>query len=148
MASRVTDYVVGFAFSLDARRVLLVRKQRPAWQRGRYNGIGGHIEEGELPIEAMRREFFEETGIFTSVRDWRHFAVVCTEHSRVFVFAARLDIDAARTTTDERIQAIGVEKVRTARIVPNLTWLVPLALRAGDLPVPAVVHETAPYEAA
>ena len=145
---RVTDYVVGFAFSRDARRVLLVRKQRPAWQRGRFNGIGGHVEEGELPLEAMRREFFEETDLLTSLRDWCHFAVVLTERSRVFVFAARLDLDAARTTTDERIAAVDVEKVGRAHIVPNLAWLVPLALRARDLPVPALVHEAAHYEAA
>jgi 8-oxo-dGTP diphosphatase len=149
MPRRVTDYVAGFAFSRDQRQVLLVRKRRPAWQRGRYNGIGGHIEEGELPVEAMRREFFEETGVFTSVRDWRHFAVVCTDQSRVFMFTATLDgLDSARNMTDERIALIDVENVAATRTVPNLAWLIPLALRVRDLPVPAVVHEIAHYEVA
>ena len=60
--AKVKDrYVLGFVFSLDASRVLLIWKNRPEWQKGKLNGIGGKIEEGELPIDAMKREFSEET---------------------------------------------------------------------------------------
>ncbi|KKR81463.1 MAG: Mutator mutT protein [Candidatus Daviesbacteria bacterium GW2011_GWA1_41_61] len=31
-------------------------------------GAGGHINEGEKPEEATRREFFEETGLTTPVK--------------------------------------------------------------------------------
>lgn len=146
--SRVTDYVVGFAFSKDREQVLLVWKRRPSWQAGKLNGVGGHIEPGELPLEAMRREFFEETGIMTSLRDWKHFAVVQTDLSRVFMFAATLpDLAAAKSTTDESIFAVDVS-LDGWTVLPNLRWLVPLALRAADLLVPAIVHEAAWYETA
>ena len=46
--------------------VLLVEKQRPAWQVGRYNLPGGKIEEDETIHEAAIRELYEETGIMTS----------------------------------------------------------------------------------
>jgi hypothetical protein len=39
----VVEYVVGFAFDTDGR-VALIRKNRPEWQAGRLNGIGGHVE--------------------------------------------------------------------------------------------------------
>jgi 8-oxo-dGTP pyrophosphatase MutT (NUDIX family) len=29
--------------------VLLIEKQKPAWQRGKLNGVGGKIEPGENP---------------------------------------------------------------------------------------------------
>lgn len=54
-------YVVGFLFSEDESRVLLVLKNRPAWQEGKLNGVGGKIEAGETPLQAMEREFKEET---------------------------------------------------------------------------------------
>jgi len=54
-------YVVGFLFSEDQSRVLLVWKNRPAWQNGKLNGVGGKIEAGETPLQAMEREFKEET---------------------------------------------------------------------------------------
>lgn len=55
------EYVLGFMFDPTLRKVLLVWKDRPTWQKGRLNGIGGHIEAGETPHEAMVREFEEET---------------------------------------------------------------------------------------
>jgi hypothetical protein len=37
-------YVAGLAFSEDGTRVALIRKNRPLWQIGFLNAIGGHIE--------------------------------------------------------------------------------------------------------
>ncbi len=39
-----------------------VPEGRGAWA-GRYNGIGGHIEQSEDPLTAARREILEETGL-------------------------------------------------------------------------------------
>lgn len=55
-------YVLGFMFNEAKTHVLLVKKNRPAWQAGLLNGIGSKIEPGEQPLEAMEREFQEETG--------------------------------------------------------------------------------------
>ncbi len=56
-------YVLGFAFSSDRKHVLLIEKQKPERQRGCLNGVGGKIEKGEKPFEAMARECEEETGL-------------------------------------------------------------------------------------
>jgi 8-oxo-dGTP pyrophosphatase MutT (NUDIX family) len=44
-------------------RVLLIEKNRPDFQRGRFNLIGGKIEEGETWAEAALRELQEESGL-------------------------------------------------------------------------------------
>src|SRR3954470_21452915 len=62
-APNVQEYVCGFLFSPDRTRVLLIRKRRPAWQAGKLNGIGGKIEPGESPAQAMSREFREEAAL-------------------------------------------------------------------------------------
>lgn len=48
----------------DNDRVLLLKgsKTKRLWA-GLYNGIGGHIEQGEDILEAALRELIEETGI-------------------------------------------------------------------------------------
>lgn len=56
-------FVVGFAFNLIKSKILLVEKRRPEWQKGLLNGVGGKIERGESPLEAMNRETLEETGL-------------------------------------------------------------------------------------
>jgi 8-oxo-dGTP diphosphatase len=57
------DYVCGFLFHPQHREVALVRKNKPEWQKGKLNGVGGKIEIGESPSAAMEREFLEEAGV-------------------------------------------------------------------------------------
>lgn len=71
-------YVVGIAVDPDRTHGLFVLKNRPVWQAGFLNGVGGKIEDGESPAEAMVREFYEETKIRTDFTDdedeptWRY----------------------------------------------------------------------------
>ena len=69
-------YVLGILFMLDESSdiVVLVRKKRPAHHAGLLNGIGGKIEDGELSIDAMCRECYEETGL--SINNWTNFGMV------------------------------------------------------------------------
>lgn len=70
MSTEITKYSVGFAFYEDF--VVLIWKQRPAFQKGFLNGVGGEIEQGEDAIRAMAREFEEETGVHTTDDQWIH----------------------------------------------------------------------------
>ena len=66
------SYVLGFAFSPDHSKVVLIAKNRPAWQAGRRGGVGGHVEPGETPAAAMVREFREEAHCEDAL-DWEPF---------------------------------------------------------------------------
>jgi 8-oxo-dGTP diphosphatase len=57
------QYTVLFAFNSDKSKIALIKKNRPDWQKGFYNGIGGKVEENETFLQAATREFFEEAGI-------------------------------------------------------------------------------------
>lgn len=99
------NYVVGFAFSEDAQQVVLIRKNRPSWMAGQLNGIGGHIEAGETPLQAMVREFAEETGVLTALGGWREFAIKQDELAIVYVFACFNNVVLeAQSLTDERVE--------------------------------------------
>jgi 8-oxo-dGTP diphosphatase len=56
---------LGYVFSPDGRRVLLVhRNRRPGDAHlGKYNGLGGKLERNEDVVECLRREIREEAGL-------------------------------------------------------------------------------------
>jgi 8-oxo-dGTP pyrophosphatase MutT (NUDIX family) len=73
------DYVVGFMYSRLQDKIVLVQKQKPAWQKNLLNGIGGKIEDSETPLNAMVREFFEETKVRTGPEAWKLLGVFTNE---------------------------------------------------------------------
>lgn len=121
------EYVVGFLFSPKRDAVLLIRKNKPEWQRGRLNGVGGKIEEGELPIDAMIREFQEEAGLL--VRAWLPFhRERFTSGAVVHFFAAcSSDIVFARSQTLEEIVMVPTADIGALPLLYNLPYLVPMA---------------------
>lgn len=51
------------AFVTDARgRVLLARRKHEP-HAGRWDSLGGFLDEGEAPLDGLRRELLEETGL-------------------------------------------------------------------------------------
>lgn len=125
------DYVAGFCFSEDGEQVALIRKLNPEWQRGLLNGIGGKVEPGESPHDAMLREFEEETG--ARVEGWRSFCTATTEEDRLYFFTVRGDLDALHSAEDEEVVTVAVDEIPTLNAIPNLRWLIPLALDKGNL---------------
>jgi ADP-ribose pyrophosphatase YjhB (NUDIX family) len=73
-----TEYCVGFAFF--GSDVILIRKARPAFQKGLLNGVGGKIEFGENVFQAMIREFFEETKTLTYINQWKYHGYLNDTH--------------------------------------------------------------------
>ena len=132
-------YVAGFLFDSLGTHVVLVRKNRPLWQAGKLNGVGGKIEPGETPAEAMAREFLEEAGIFV---DWHQFAVLTAGETEVNFFRCRHSdaLAAVRTVTDEAIEVHDVYRLPAQDLIPNLRWLIPMAL-AENIAQAAVTEE-------
>lgn len=98
------EYVVGFVFDSTKSQVLLIKKERPEWQKGRYNGIGGLVESNELSDSAMTRECKEECGL--EISDWILFAIVECPTIRLYYFKAFVDLKylfQMKSLTDEEV---------------------------------------------
>lgn len=104
MTRPISRYCLGFVFDPTRTHVALVRKRRPAWQAGRLNGIGGKVEPGETPLQAMVREFHEEAGVLTAPEQWRCFGLMHGIDFDVHLFTATMPLTGLRSCTDETIE--------------------------------------------
>lgn len=122
-------YSIGFLFSPDREWVVLIQKMRPEWQAGKLNGVGGHIEEGESPVEAMVREFREEAGVDLPADRWMPVARLEGPGYELNVFAAEgPEAFQVRTMTEEAVKVVFLPTLHHVEVIPNLRWLIPMAL--------------------
>ena len=137
-------YVIGFLFAPRYQRVVLIEKRKPAWMAGYLNGIGGKIEPGETPEEAIARECAEECGVNLPPHAWSKIAtetgaggVGDGRRPTLYFLKAKSGLAcAARSCEAEKI--VLAEPLYLPRsVLPNVSWLIPLALDPG---VGATIH--------
>ncbi len=120
-------FVVGFLFSGDRKKVVLIHKLKPLWQKNKLNGIGGKMVEGESPLDAMSREFLEEAGV--EILDWEYVLKYYNEGSYEVFFFRHFSDDIYKTTQQEE-EPLRIIPISTlpSNTVFNLRWLIPLCL--------------------
>src|SRR5687768_8793924 len=128
------NYVCGFYFDHTMTRVVLIWKEKPKWQAGKLNGIGGKIEAWESPLQAMRREFKEECGI--DHEKWNDLIALTGIGWRVYFFYAMGKEDVfeyAETQETEEVTKIDIDDLDKYPHISNLRWLIPMALHRLNL---------------
>ncbi len=136
------EYVNSFMFCEDESKVVLIKKIKPDWQKGFFNGVGGKIELGETPKQAIVREFEEETGVKTSESEWSLFSILIKESEyKVYFFIAFTDkMFNAKTVEKEEVGIYDVDNLPT-KMLPNLNWLIPMSLdKEVDFSKPIVIN--------
>lgn len=131
MTSATRQYVTGFYFDPLRERVALIRKDHPPFQAGKLNGIGGKLEQGESPLSCMIREFEEEAGV--RVVTWNRFAVLRGKEPddvdfTVHFFYTEGPFVFLVSRTKEPLEFIPLSELADQQTIPNLQWLVPMAL--------------------
>lgn len=125
-------YCLGFA--VCDNKVLLIRKKKPEFQKGKLNGVGGLVEKNETPRQAMVREFEEETGLKTFESDWKQrvlmqFGNDGNIESEVVVFCSKINFDDAQSLTDEKLEIYYLNEISSNKsVLFNLNWLIPYCL--------------------
>jgi 8-oxo-dGTP pyrophosphatase MutT (NUDIX family) len=129
------EYVIVFARKPTSDlEVLLVLKDKPEWQKGKLNLLGGKIEPGEIPEEAAKRELMEESGL-----DCLSYPILC---GRIVgkdwtVYCCVTDVIDTQQLTPrpEETEVVAWYHWPTifgdSRLIPNLKIIIPL-LRMGS----------------
>jgi 8-oxo-dGTP pyrophosphatase MutT (NUDIX family) len=134
------EYVLGFVFDLYTKKVLLMKKKRPEWQIGSFNGIGGKYElDDESIYAAIVRECKEETSAETHILDWRNFCTMrglnCpdgdwTVHC-LSLYLTNPDMRHSFTTNEDELVVwfdLDHIQVMLPKLLGNIPWLIGMAL--------------------
>lgn len=126
------NMVVGFMFTPDRSRVVLIKKLRPTWQVGLLNGVGGRVREGEPPMQAMIREFEEETGV--REENWESLCALKFKKGLIYFYYTfsnqAMDV---KTMESEEVRTWDASLLYMLKTVSNLQWLIPMVLELSDV---------------
>lgn len=111
--------------------VLLVRKNKPQWQVGRLNLVGGRIEEGETPTETAIRELQEEAGL----EGIRPSVMGKIDAGDTIIWCVYVEIRSdelsPRPEETELVEwASWMDAKNDSKLIPNLKLIIPL-MEAG-----------------
>lgn len=134
--TEMKHYVVGFTFNRTSDKVLLVRKNRPEWQAGKWNGIGGKIEPSDpSPLHAMDRETKEETNTNCA---WELVTIFTCPGGTVYFYRSFSSFKGIwfEQMEDEKLKVWRLDTdTLPDNIDPELKWVIPLYLSNNQLPI-------------
>lgn len=134
-------YVCGFIINRHNNTVLLIQKNRPAFQAGKWNGIGGKVEPNESPFVAMVRECREESGVDTLTNQWTWTIRLRGSDFQIDYFRLFADehwgwMPNYASLTDEPVAECNIDKLMSIPTLDNLKWILPFQLQTGaQLPI-------------
>lgn len=108
-----TQYVMGLIFD-TTDRILLIKKKRPSHQVGKWNGLGGKVEDNETITRAMTRETKEEADLDIPESSWTLMYSGSQPSGSLFVFITYISpeiMDSAKQMTDEIISVFPISEL-------------------------------------
>ena len=137
---RLVPRAVAFIYKSD--KILFIhKKKKRSFGSGKINGVGGHIERGEEPYEAIRREIREETGVIVDKLELVSILFIDIGSNPgvvLFVFKAMHKTGEAKPSNEGDVMWLSKEAaIKHALAVKDLKLLLDISEKhtSGDPPV-------------
>jgi 8-oxo-dGTP diphosphatase len=131
-------------FITHGEKVLLLKgaETKRLWA-GLYNGIGGHIEQGEDVFSAAKRELSEEAGLTISDLWLCGIVTVDTQTNPgvgIFIFRGECPESVTVVSTEGILEWVQVSSINNLPLVPDLPLLLPRILEHKPGKPPFFAH--------
>jgi 8-oxo-dGTP pyrophosphatase MutT (NUDIX family) len=80
------EYVLIHVLDISTKRIIVVKKQKPDFLKGKINLVGGKIEKDESPYDAAIRELKEETGIIAEYDFPVYMGILYGENYKIYCY--------------------------------------------------------------
>ena len=117
----------------EDNKILLLKRAdtKDIWMPNKWALVGGGIEKGETPEQAMKREIMEETGLDVK-KFTKSFSIQRNPNSIEHIFACRYNGDPTEIKLNEENSHYGwydVEETKFLNIVPHLVEYITLVFK-------------------
>jgi 8-oxo-dGTP diphosphatase len=140
MSFELPPLIYNLCFLTRRDQVLMLHRNKPP-NRGLWNGVGGHIDPGESPLDSVLREVAEETGYnlpsarFCGLLTWEGYEIPA---AGLYIYTAPAPDDEPHLTHEGTLAWKQQSWIFTSSEVPsNIHYFGPLALGGA---VPQVYH--------
>lgn len=122
------EFVLVYPEYIDRQeQVLLILKDKPDFQKGKYNLVGGKVEPGEKPEDAAIRELMEEAGL--EGEDPQLYGIVTGDWGKIYCYKISIDtydLNPGENETEPVSWHRIDELLSYENLMPNLRIMVPL----------------------
>ncbi|WP_170221885.1 NUDIX hydrolase [Neptunomonas concharum] len=127
------SFVVGFLFNPSLTHVVLIEKNKPLWQKGRLNGLGGLVNDGESISNAISREVFEESGVMLPPQLWSQFHKTTNKDDKIvhYFFAVSSLANKAKSNEKEKVSLVSINQL-PSNCLHDIKKLIMLAMGRMD----------------
>jgi 8-oxo-dGTP diphosphatase len=120
---------LGFVYTPQLNKVLLIKKQKPVDHKDKLNGLGGKCEGKESYRNCLSREVLEECGLSLLPTSWKKIGSIKWAEWHVEVFATIFD-GSPQTNHIMIANEVAWYSVKNIpkNVIENLQWLIPVGI--------------------